>query len=489
MGQALGRQDLYLPVVRPFVGIKAAAVHRLWNVYKRLHAPTSEQGFASTGFGLNKASFVQLFDEGLYTQDFVSKKLMPDIAAYFDLLNNDADRAGVVDAVQAMTNIALVADMGFSEKLHFVFKLYNTDEAQAIAFEEAQGALELTIRGWYKIMGCPPLSSAKCDELSAKIFLPCVVPKLMGARYAPEEEREEKGMRESWSNVLPENRRLITSNDFTKYTMENEAALKKVTVQQKRQVIRDKEKTARRNAAAIKIQGFMRGIVGKGLMAALRRMRRLKQEEELRGAATKLQRCYRGGVARTKYREKFLLAEHAKRRKIEEERKAMRAEDEYSRHIWTRRDEIQRKKEEWERRMKEFNELAGVPMERTLALILPHCVENGDVPAIMEVVKENGFEVLFQKEVQMTVPQFDSFFGIYLHRPFWHKLRVCLTKSPLQAMVLQRHNAIEGWQVSREGRIVDYISTLSSTVDMHAYIYIGNMGESGLGIVQFHTYF
>jgi hypothetical protein len=267
MGQALGRQDLYLPIVRPFVGIKTAALHRLWNVFKKLHATKG-----STGFGLDEQAFLQLFDEGLYTEDFLSTRFMPDISAYFRLLNNDAERSGVVDAVQAMTNIALVSDMPFSEKLHFIFKLYNTDEAQAIAFEEAQAALEMSIRGWYKIMGCPPLSSAKCDELSAKIFLPCVVPKLMGARYAPEEEREEISTRENTTGVPMESRRLITSNDFAKYTMENEATLKKVTVRQKRQVIRDKERTARRNGAAVKIQCFMRSVVGKGLMAALRKV-------------------------------------------------------------------------------------------------------------------------------------------------------------------------------------------------------------------------
>jgi nucleoside-diphosphate kinase len=172
----------------------------------------------------------------------------------------------------------------------------------------------------------------------------------------------------------------------------------------------------------------------------------MKHEQELTGAATRLQRCYRAGVTRTLHRRKFIERVHARRRREEAERKLMRVEDEYCKHTWTRRDEVRRKKEEWERRMKEFNSLAGVPMERTLALILPHSVENGDVKAIKHIITaEHNFEILFEKTVQMSVPQFDAFFGIYLHRPFWHKLRVCMTRSPLHAMVLQRHDAIDGW--------------------------------------------
>ncbi|XP_064647244.1 thioredoxin domain-containing protein 3 homolog isoform X12 [Lineus longissimus] len=84
-------------------------------------------------------------------------------------------------------------------------------------------------------------------------------------------------------------------------------------------------------------------------------------------------------------------------------------------------------------------------IERTLALIRPDAVANHK-EEILAKVKEAGFEVALQKEVQLTKEQAEEFYKEHRGEEYFEELTTKMSCGPLLALGLARAEAVTSWR-------------------------------------------
>jgi nucleoside-diphosphate kinase len=81
-------------------------------------------------------------------------------------------------------------------------------------------------------------------------------------------------------------------------------------------------------------------------------------------------------------------------------------------------------------------------LERTLSIIKPNAVENGNIGAIVQRFEEEGFRIAGLRMVQLTAAQAEGFYAVHRGRPFFDNLVRFMTRSKVVLLVLERDNAI-----------------------------------------------
>lgn len=84
--------------------------------------------------------------------------------------------------------------------------------------------------------------------------------------------------------------------------------------------------------------------------------------------------------------------------------------------------------------------------ERTLAIIKPDAVAAGFSDAIIDHIKNNGFEVVTEKDVRLSLEEAEGFYAEHKERPFFPELVEFMTSGPVKIMVLEKDGAIKGWR-------------------------------------------
>jgi nucleoside-diphosphate kinase len=85
-------------------------------------------------------------------------------------------------------------------------------------------------------------------------------------------------------------------------------------------------------------------------------------------------------------------------------------------------------------------------IERTLALIKPEAVHSKNIGKIVDLIEQNGFEILCMEKVQLTRAMAEQFYGVHKAKPFFGELVSNITNGPLIAMALQKENGIASWR-------------------------------------------
>ncbi|KAL8583280.1 hypothetical protein ACOMHN_043057 [Nucella lapillus] len=84
-------------------------------------------------------------------------------------------------------------------------------------------------------------------------------------------------------------------------------------------------------------------------------------------------------------------------------------------------------------------------VERTLALIRPDAfASNRD--AILERIKEAGFQIALQKEVTLTKEQAEDFYKEHAGQHYYEELTARMSSGPLLALGLAREDAVQNWR-------------------------------------------
>lgn len=86
------------------------------------------------------------------------------------------------------------------------------------------------------------------------------------------------------------------------------------------------------------------------------------------------------------------------------------------------------------------------PYERTFAMIKPDAVSHGDVPKILERIKEINLSPIFIKLVQMDEKTAGAFYAEHKDRPFFPRLKQFMTSGPVIILVLEGSDAIRAWR-------------------------------------------
>jgi len=83
-------------------------------------------------------------------------------------------------------------------------------------------------------------------------------------------------------------------------------------------------------------------------------------------------------------------------------------------------------------------------IEQTLSIIKPDAVERNLENEIKEMFKNNGFNVLKEKKIQIAKSEAEQFYKVHETKPFYNDLCAYLSSGPIVVMVLEKDDALLG---------------------------------------------
>ena len=81
-------------------------------------------------------------------------------------------------------------------------------------------------------------------------------------------------------------------------------------------------------------------------------------------------------------------------------------------------------------------------IEQTLSIIKPDAVERNLENEIKEMFKNNGFNILKEKKIQIAKPEAEQFYKVHETKPFYKDLCAFLSSGPIVVMVLEKADAL-----------------------------------------------
>jgi nucleoside-diphosphate kinase len=80
--------------------------------------------------------------------------------------------------------------------------------------------------------------------------------------------------------------------------------------------------------------------------------------------------------------------------------------------------------------------------ERTLTIIKPDSVENGNIGNIIAILEREGFRIVAARMLHLDSEQAKAFYAVHRDRPFYADLVAYMTSGPVWAMCLEREGAV-----------------------------------------------
>jgi nucleoside-diphosphate kinase len=80
--------------------------------------------------------------------------------------------------------------------------------------------------------------------------------------------------------------------------------------------------------------------------------------------------------------------------------------------------------------------------ERTLTIIKPDSVENGNIGNIIAHLEREGFTIVAGRMLHLSTEQAKAFYAVHKERPFYNDLVAYMTSGPVWAMCLERDDAV-----------------------------------------------
>ncbi len=83
---------------------------------------------------------------------------------------------------------------------------------------------------------------------------------------------------------------------------------------------------------------------------------------------------------------------------------------------------------------------------RTLTIIKPDAVANGNAGNILQKISDAGFKIIAMKYTQLTSTQAGKFYAVHSARPFYGELVQFMTSGPVIPAILEKENAVEDFR-------------------------------------------
>ena len=83
-------------------------------------------------------------------------------------------------------------------------------------------------------------------------------------------------------------------------------------------------------------------------------------------------------------------------------------------------------------------------IEQTLSIIKPDAVERNLENEIKEIFKNNEFNIIKEKKIQITKSEAEQFYKVHEIKPFYDDLCTYLSSGPIVVMVLEKEGALLG---------------------------------------------
>ena len=81
-------------------------------------------------------------------------------------------------------------------------------------------------------------------------------------------------------------------------------------------------------------------------------------------------------------------------------------------------------------------------VEQTLSIIKPDAVERNLENEIKDMFKNNGFNILKEKKIQIAKSEAEQFYKVHETKPFYKDLCAYLSSGPIVVMVLEKDDAL-----------------------------------------------
>ena len=81
-------------------------------------------------------------------------------------------------------------------------------------------------------------------------------------------------------------------------------------------------------------------------------------------------------------------------------------------------------------------------LEQTLYIIKPDAVERNLENEIKEIFRNNGFEIVNEKKIQIEKSEAEKFYQVHQTKPFFNDLCSYLSSGPIIVMILEKENAV-----------------------------------------------
>jgi len=83
---------------------------------------------------------------------------------------------------------------------------------------------------------------------------------------------------------------------------------------------------------------------------------------------------------------------------------------------------------------------------RTFTMIKPDAVEANNIGSILAMITEAGFKVVAMKYTKLSEAQAGKFYEVHKERPFYGELVEFMSRGPIVAAILEKHNAVEAFR-------------------------------------------
>lgn len=83
---------------------------------------------------------------------------------------------------------------------------------------------------------------------------------------------------------------------------------------------------------------------------------------------------------------------------------------------------------------------------RTLTIIKPDAVANGNAGNIIQKITDAGFKIIAMKYTHLTATQAGKFYAVHSARPFYGELVQFMTSGPVIPAILEKENAVEDFR-------------------------------------------
>ncbi len=87
-----------------------------------------------------------------------------------------------------------------------------------------------------------------------------------------------------------------------------------------------------------------------------------------------------------------------------------------------------------------------VDKEITLAIIKPDAVSANNSGKIIDLIEQNGFEVLGLEKINLSKEQTEKFYSVHKERPFFSELVKFMSEGPVVVLALAKENAVNEWR-------------------------------------------
>ncbi|CAM9765968.1 unnamed protein product, partial [Choristocarpus tenellus] len=150
------------------LSVPRSCMHDLWEAFNDV----------AEGFGLTVVEFREMLQCSLREYlGFTEKHLLETADAVFRTFDDDKVKSWsidsinhLIDALECLASLAVLSGMSISDKIRYIFGLYDFDESGVLSIDETILALRSTVSGLCKLSGIDPPLESEVESIALAAF-------------------------------------------------------------------------------------------------------------------------------------------------------------------------------------------------------------------------------------------------------------------------------------------------------------------------------